>query len=71
MVREPTIVAAINTRANLLNRQGGSKDLGQNSREYSSDNPIVNSVISDYDMTVAMLKDLVSRITSFSLCPEF
>lgn len=68
MVREPTIVAVDKYSGELVKiGKEAQKTLGRTPANIVPINPIVNSVISDYDMTVAMLKDLVSRITSFSL----
>jgi rod shape-determining protein MreB len=41
--------------------------LGRTPANIVSIHPIINGVVSDYDMTVRMLKELIQRITSFSL----
>ena len=43
------------------------KMLGRTPASIVPIHPIANGVISDYDMTVAMLRELIGRVTSFSL----
>lgn len=67
-VREPTLVAVDKFTGRLLRvGQDAQKMLGRTPANILPINPITGGVISDYDMTVAMLKELMGRVTSFSL----
>ena len=67
-LREPTVVAVDKEHGNLL-RVGddASKMLGRTPANIAAIHPIKAGVISDYDMTARMLKELIARVTSFSL----
>lgn len=67
-VREPTIVAVDKYSGRLLKvGREAQKMLGRTPASIVPIHPIVSGVISDYDMTVAMLRELIGRVTSFSL----
>ena len=67
-VREPTIVAVDKYTGKLLKvGREAQKMLGRTPASIVPIHPIANGVISDYDMTVAMLRELIGRVTSFSL----
>ena len=67
-VREPTIVAVDKYTGKLLKvGREAQKMLGRTPASIVPIHPIANGVISDYDMTVAMLRALIGRVTSFSL----
>ncbi len=67
-MREPTVVAVDKHTGRLLKvGEDARKMLGRTPANIVSINPINAGVISDYDMTVRMLKELIQRITSFSL----
>lgn len=67
-VREPTVVAVDKHTGRLLKiGEDAQKMLGRTPANVVSIYPVSNGVISDYDMTVRMLKELIQRITSFSL----
>ncbi|PKM71586.1 MAG: rod shape-determining protein [Firmicutes bacterium HGW-Firmicutes-16] len=67
-LREPTVVAVDKHSGKLLKvGEDAQKMLGRTPANIVSIHPIVNGVVSDYDMTVRMLKELIQRITSFSL----
>lgn len=67
-LREPTVVAVDKNSGRLLKvGEDARKMLGRTPANIVSVSPIVAGVISDYDMTVRMLKELIQRITSFSL----
>ena len=67
-VREPTIVAMDKYTGKLLKvGREAQKMLGRTPASIVPIHPIANGVISDYDMTVAMLRELIGRVTSFSL----
>jgi rod shape-determining protein MreB len=67
-LREPTVVAVDKHSGRLLKvGEAAQKMLGRTPANVVSIHPITSGVISDYDMTVRMLKDLIQRITSFSL----
>lgn len=67
-LREATLVAMDRTNGRLLRiGEEAKKMLGRTPANIVPIHPIVSGVISDYDMTARMLKDFISRITSFSL----
>ncbi|MDR1132138.1 MAG: rod shape-determining protein [Oscillospiraceae bacterium] len=67
-LREPTIVAVDKHSGRLLKvGEDAQKMLGRTPANIVAIHPIINGVVSDYDMTVRMLKELIQRITSFSL----
>lgn len=67
-LREPTVVAVDKHSGKLLKvGEDAQKMLGRTPANIVSIYPITSGVISDYDMTVRMLKELIQRITSFSL----
>ena len=67
-IREPTIVAVDKFSGKLLKvGREAHKMLGRTPASIVPIHPIANGVISDYDMTVAMLRELIGRVTSFSL----
>lgn len=66
-LREPTVVAVDKQTGRLLKvGEDAQKMLGRTPANIVAVHPIANGVISDYDMTSAMLKELISKITSFS-----
>ncbi len=66
-LREPTVVAVDKQNGRLLKvGEDAQKMLGRTPANIVAVHPIANGVISDYDMTSAMLKELISKITSFS-----
>lgn len=67
-LREATLVAMDRTNGRLLRiGEDAKKMLGRTPANIMPVHPIVSGVISDYDMTARMLKEFISRITSFSL----
>ncbi|MEG0036245.1 MAG: rod shape-determining protein [Oscillospiraceae bacterium] len=67
-LREPTVVAVDKHSGRLLKvGEDAQKMLGRTPANIVSIHPVISGVISDYDMTVRMLKELIQRITSFSL----
>ena len=67
-LREATLVAIDQTGGKLLRiGEEAKKMLGRTPANIIPVHPIVSGVISDYDMTARMLKEFISRITSFSL----
>jgi rod shape-determining protein MreB len=67
-LREPTVVAVDKHSGRLLKvGEDAQKMLGRTPANIVAIHPIINGVVSDYDMTVRMLKELIQRITSFSL----
>ncbi len=67
-LREATLVAMDRTSGRLLRiGEEAKKMLGRTPANIVPIHPIVSGVISDYDMTARMLKEFISRITSFSL----
>ena len=67
-LREATLVAMDRANGRLLRiGEEAKKMLGRTPANIVPIHPIVAGVISDYDMTARMLKDFISRITSFSL----
>ena len=68
VLREPTLVAVDKFSGKLLKvGEDAQKMLGRTPASIVPIQPIVGGVISDYDMTVAMLRELMGRITSLSL----
>ena len=68
ILREPTVVAVDKYTGQLLKTgQEAQKMLGRTPANIVAIHPISSGVINDYDMTVRMLQELISRITSFSL----
>ena len=66
-MREPTVVAVDKETGRLLKvGEDAQKMLGRTPANIVAIHPIVNGVISDYDMTTRMLQNLLSRVTSFS-----
>ena len=67
-LREPTIVAVDRQDGRLIKvGEDARKMLGRTPANIVAVHPISAGVISDYDMTAAMLKELIRRVTSFSL----
>ena len=67
-LREPTVVTIDRTTGRVLKvGEDARKMLGRTPGNLVSVHPIAAGVISDYDMSALMLRELVSRITSFSL----
>jgi rod shape-determining protein MreB len=67
-LREPTVVAVDKQDGHLLKvGEEARKMLGRTPVNIVAVHPIVAGVISDYDMTTLMLRELIRRITSFSL----
>ena len=67
-LREPTVVAVEKTSGRLMKiGEEAQKMLGRTPANIAAVHPITAGVISDYDMTAHMLKEFISRITSFSL----
>lgn len=68
MLREPAIVAVDKYTGQLMKvGQDAQKMLGRTPANIVAIHPISAGVISDYDMTAAMLHELIGRVTSFSL----
>jgi rod shape-determining protein MreB len=66
-LREPTVVAVDKQTGRMLKvGEDAQKMLGRTPANIVAIHPISDGVISDYDMTSSMLKELISRITSFS-----
>ena len=67
-LREATLVAIDRTNGRLLKiGEEAKRMLGRTPANIMPVHPIVSGVISDFDMTSRMLKEFISRITSFSL----
>ena len=67
-LREPTLVAVDRYTGKLLKTgQEAQRMLGRTPANILAVHPIADGVISDYDMTAAMLRELIGRVTSFSL----
>ena len=68
VAREPTVVAIdrINGKISKVG-QDAQKMLGRTPANIVAIHPVSAGVISDYEITAQMLRELVSRITSFSL----
>ena len=68
VLREPTVVAVDKVKDKMLKiGEEAKKTLGRTPANVIAIHPIRAGVISDYDMSALMLRELVSRITSFSL----
>lgn len=67
-LREPAVVAVDKHTGKLLKvGEEAQRMLGRTPANIVPISPIVDGVISDYDMAVRMLKELIQRVTSFSL----
>ena len=67
-LREPSSVAVDNYTGRMLKvGQEAQKMLGRTPANIVAIHPVSAGVISDYDMTAAMLHELLGRVTSFSL----
>lgn len=67
VLREPTVVAVDKFSGKILKvGQDAQKMLGRTPANIVAIHPISAGVISDYEMTAQMLRELISRITSFS-----
>ena len=67
-VREPALVAVDKFSGKLMKvGEEAQKMLGRTPASIVPIQPVVGGVISDYDMTVAMLRELMKRVTSLSL----
>lgn len=67
-LREPAVVAVDKTNGRLVKAGAeAQRMLGRTPANIVAIHPINAGVISDYDMTVRMLKEFIGRITSFSL----
>ena len=68
VAREPTVVAVDKFSGKILKiGQDAQKMLGRTPANIVAIHPVNAGVISDYEITAQMLRELVSRITSFSL----
>ncbi len=68
VVREPTVVAVDKFSSKIIKvGQEANKMLGRTPANVVPIHPVHAGVISDYEMTAQMLRELVNRITSFSL----
>ena len=68
VAREPTVVAVDKYNGRILKiGQEAQKMLGRTPAKIVAIRPVDAGVISDYEITAHMMRDLVSRITSFSL----
>lgn len=66
--REPTVVAVDKFSGKILKvGQDAQKMLGRTPANIVSIKPVNNGVISDYEMTAQMLRELIGRITTVSL----
>ena len=71
MLREPSIVAVDKYTGRMLKvGQDAQKMLGRTPANIVAIHPISAGVISDYDMTALMLKELLSRVTSLVTVPS-
>lgn len=67
VMREPTVVAIDKFNGRILKvGQEAQKIIGRTPADIVAIHPVEAGVISDYDMTAQMLRELISRITSFS-----
>ena len=67
-LREPTIVAVDRQDGHLIRvGEEARKMFGRTPANIVAVHPIAAGVISDYDMTAAMLRELIRRVSSFSL----
>ena len=68
VMREPTVVAVDKFSGKILKvGQDAQKMLGRTPANVVAIRPLNSGVISDYEITAQMLRELISRITSFSL----
>ena len=68
VAREPTVVAVDKFSGKILKiGQDAQKMLGRTPANIVAIHPVNAGVISDYEITAQMLRELVNRITSFSL----
>ncbi len=68
VAREPTVVAVDKFSGKILKiGQDAQKMLGRTPANMAAIHPICAGVISDYEIAARMLRELVNRITSFSL----
>ena len=68
VAREPTVVAVDKFSGKILKvGQDAQKMLGRTPANIVAIRPLNAGVISDYEITAQMLRELISRITSFSL----
>ena len=68
VMREPTVVAVDKFSGKILKvGQDAQKMLGRTPANIVAIRPLNSGVISDYEITAQMLRELISRITSFSL----
>ncbi len=68
VAREPTVVAVDKFSGKILKvGQEAQKTLGRTPANIVPIHPVSAGVISDYEMAAQMLKELVGRVTSFSL----
>lgn len=68
VAREPTVVAMDKFSGKILKiGQDAQKMLGRTPANIVAIHPVNAGVISDYEITAQMLRELISRITSFSL----
>ena len=66
--REPTVVAVDKNNGRMLKiGEDAQRMLGRTPANIVAIHPISAGVISDYDMTVQMIKELMKSVTSFSL----
>ena len=68
IAREPTVVAVDKYNGKILKTgDEAERMLGRTPANIVAIHPINSGVISDYEITAAMLKELINRVTSFSL----
>ena len=68
VAREPTVVAVDKYNGKILKvGQEAQKMLGRTPANIIAIKPVDNGVISDYEITAYMLRELVNRVTSLSL----
>ncbi len=68
VAREPTVVAVNKVNGKVMKvGQEAQKMLGRTPANIVAIHPIANGVISDYELAAQMQRELVSRVTSFSL----
>ncbi|MGI5977455.1 MAG: rod shape-determining protein [Candidatus Limivicinus sp.] len=68
VTREPTVVAVDKFTGKILKvGQDAQKMLGRTPANIVAIHPLSSGVICDYEITAQMLRELISRITSFSL----
>ena len=67
VLREPTVVAVDKFNGRILKvGQEAQKMIGRTPANIVAIHPVQAGVISDYDMTAQMMRELIGRITSFS-----